>query len=358
MSYIDETYGQQLEEALRGLVSRPALGQPWFGFHASEVPAGVLLFTATTHSRVLYADFWEYIQDKNLVKTEEEWQSIYSEQGWCPFYSDGDGIDTFRMPSAPLYLHGANTLGEAGKYIKEGLPNITGEIYQGVSVDYIQTPQGCFTASRTSGGAKPQSTAGSGDLYLIFDASSSNPIYGNSDAVTPETSKMLFGVWAISAPQQPIPDATVEGIISELDVVSNTTSEAKTKAEIAINGLNSAIRSVNGISADIAGNVSTIPDYSAGVSISSGFSAPSAGIVIITIRPAAMQTYYSFILKVNNTKLTEILVYAYAGADGSYQTMSFAVDKDDKVTLETISSYPLAKIESFIFYPIKHKDNV
>lgn len=187
MSYIDETYGKQLEEALRGLVSRPALGQPWFGFHASEVPAGVLLFTATTHSRVLYVDFWKYIQDKNLVKTEEEWQTIYSEQGWCPFYSDGDGIDTFRMPIL-------------------------------------------------------------------------------------EESEKLIGVWAISAPQKPIPDATVEGIISELSVASNNALEAKnniseavTKAETAINGLNGVVRFVNDISADASGNVYTMPDYSAGV---------------------------------------------------------------------------------------------
>lgn len=233
MSYIDETYGKQLEEALRGLVSRPALGQPWFGFHASEVPAGVLLFTATTHSRVLYADFWEYIQDKNLVKTEEEWQSIYSEQGWCPFYSDGDGIDTFRMPSAPLYLHGANTLGEAGKYIKEGLPNITGSfmvdpfIRNGVGV-HSQT--GAFFETRNNSGTFA-SYGDSGSITNVtvanFDASRSSVIYGASDHVTPETSKMLFGIWAISAPQQPIPDATVEGIISELGVASNNALEAK-----------------------------------------------------------------------------------------------------------------------------------
>ena len=188
MSYIDETYGKQLEEALRGLVSRPALGQPWFGFHASEVPAGVLLFTATTHSRVLYADFWKYIQDKNLVRTEEEWQSIYSEQGWCPFYSDGDGIDTFRMPIL-------------------------------------------------------------------------------------EESEKLVGVWAISAPQQPISDATVEGIISELGVASNNALEANTKAETAISGLSGVVRSVNGVSADAAGNVSVgitnalMPNWNAVVSV-------------------------------------------------------------------------------------------
>lgn len=239
MSYIDETYGKQLEEALRGLVSRPALGQPWFGFHASEVPAGVLLFTATTHSRVLYADFWNYIQNKNLVKTEEEWQSIYSAQGWCPFYSDGDGIDTFRMPSPPLYIKGSDNT-TVGQYVEAGLPNITGGLrmvndYNFNNVGIVNQIWGAFTVNSvpsTIGANIQQNSTPSGDGVwpVTMDASRSSAVYGNSDTVTPETSKMLFGVWAISAPQQPIPDATVEGIISELGVASNSALEAKNVA--------------------------------------------------------------------------------------------------------------------------------
>ena len=267
MSYIDETYGKQLEEALRGLVSRPALGQPWFGFHASEVPAGVLLFTATTHSRVLYADFWKYIQDKNLVKTEEEWQSIYSEQGWCPFYSDGDGIDTFRMPSPPLYLKGADST-TAGQYVEAGLPKLEGSIRGGLSViaeTDKTTGVGVFANSPVGSGFASYYTQNNtqGIITARFNAANVSPVFGKSDTVTPETSKMLFGVWAISAPQQPIPDATVEGIISELGVASNNALEANTKVEIAINGLNGVVRTVNGVNADMAGNVAIDQVYSA-----------------------------------------------------------------------------------------------
>lgn len=228
MAYIDSNYGNELEAALRKLVSRPALGQPWFGFHESEVPVGVLLFTAGTHSRILYADFWQYVQDKNLVKTEEEWQSIYSTQGWCPFYSDGDGIDTFRMPSAPLYLHGANTLDEAGAYVAEGLPNITGSLTFARTTSDLTLVRGAIGAfsrgNRTiSAGWGVNITSESNAAYFEdFDASLSNSIYGASDHVTPATSKLLFGVWAISAPQQPIPDATVEGVLSSLELKAGT----------------------------------------------------------------------------------------------------------------------------------------
>ena len=172
-----------------------------------------------------------------LVKTEEEWQAIYNTQGWCPFYSDGDGIDTFRMPSAPLYLHGADALSEAGKYIKAGLPNITGVVGELVTGNLIN---GAFyrTASYQN---KTYPLGDYAEGPVAFDASRSSAIYGNSNTVTPETSKMLFGVWAISAPQKPIPDVTAENIISELEIVSN--------------GLNGVVRSVNGVEADMTGNV-------------------------------------------------------------------------------------------------------
>ena len=301
MSYIDETYGKQLEEALRGLVSRPALGQPWFGFHASEVPAGVLLFTATTHSRVLYADFWKYIQDKNLVKTEEEWQSIYNEQGWCPFYSDGDGIDTFRMPSPPLYIKGADNT-TVGQYVEAGLPNITG---------VIATLRGAYV---TASGALSTSqikttdyigTVPGGEQQITLDASKSNAIYGNSNTVTPETSKMLFGVWAISAPQQPIPDATVEGIISELGVASNNVLEANAKAETAIDGLNGVVRSVNGTNADTSGNVS-IPEgpRPGAIIIWAGNNAPP-GRYLLCNGAAVSRTTYSYLFSVIGTTYGE-----------------------------------------------------
>ena len=335
MSYIDETYGKQLEEALRGLVSRPALGQPWFGFHASEVPAGVLLFTATTHSRVLYADFWKYIQDKNLVKTEEEWQSIYNEQGWCPFYSDGDGIDTFRMPSAPLYLHGTGILSEAGQYVEAGLPNIVG-IMDANGAHGLYGEPGLHEAFYKSSIAYRNVGLNSGSATLStmnFDASRSNPIYGKSDTVTPETSKMLFGVWAIAAPQKPIPDATIEGIISELNIASNNASEAK-------NGLNGVIRFVNDKAPDAEGKVD-IAEFASGLGMPSDrwqelsfgatntvYTAPANGWFTILATSTSTAAYLGFFTL--NNGCTSL---SFVNANGRNIRVLFPAKKGDNVQL-------------------------
>jgi hypothetical protein len=168
------------------------------------------------------------------------------------------------MPSAPLYLHGANTLGEAGKYVQEGLPNISGEVFNFIGDNaswgpYTNSTYGnAFIAGKDAnvGGAlfyttQSASASEANSDGFILDASRCSPVYGNSSHITPETSKILFGVWAISAPQQPIPDATVEGIISELGIASINALEAK-------NGLDGVVRSVNGLSADAAGNVSDV----------------------------------------------------------------------------------------------------
>lgn len=246
MAYIDNEYGTQLEQALRGLVSRPYLGQPWWGWSASEIPAGVLVFDAATHSRTLYADFWKYLRDKNLVITEEEWQATYATQGWCPKYSDGDGLTTFRMPSPPLYLHGASK-SDVGSYQSAGLPNIEGVAYASMTQGILLNDGvGAFYGYSTGRSTNVPSVGGnfSGNDTWAFAASRSNPIYGNSDTVTPETSKILFGVWAISAPQLPIPDATAEGIISSINTLNSKTE--------------GVVKSVNGVNADASGNVGDV----------------------------------------------------------------------------------------------------
>lgn len=101
MAYNDETYGNALEAALAKMITRHAVGEPWSGTRIETKPAGVLLTDGGLQSRGLYAGFYSWLVDKGVVKTDAEWQFIYANQGYCEWYSDGDGSSTFRMPLVP-----------------------------------------------------------------------------------------------------------------------------------------------------------------------------------------------------------------------------------------------------------------
>ena len=181
------------------------VGELYFSFD-NYCPDGVIPLDGRLVSRATYADLWQWVQEKGLVKddalittNDENTVSIFNEDGtirYCQWYGSGDGSLTFRMPKINGYLGatGDNTL--AGNYVAEGLPNITSS-----KAPWSPTSGGIDGAF--SFGTKIYGVGG-GDAhnptYLTkFDASLSNPIYGNSEHVTPETNTLFVGVWAITA---------------------------------------------------------------------------------------------------------------------------------------------------------------
>lgn len=193
MSY-NAQFVSALKEALNGLRTIHAVGEEWCSY-IGQIPTGGVPYCGQEVTRSTYSALWSYAQAQGLVKSESEWQAWASSHGGnVPYYSSGNGSSTFRMPRLVGYVRGASGQSEAGAYVKEGLPNITGEV-PGVPVDVGFTKNGAFSATTTTyqsgqvGGNSRWST-----LYL--DASKANPIYGNSSHVTPETSIVLFGVYA------------------------------------------------------------------------------------------------------------------------------------------------------------------
>ena len=174
------------------------IGEEWVSY-LGMIPEGGVPYCGQLVTREVYRDLWEYAQTQGLVKTEAEWQQIATaNNGNVPFYSSGDGSTTFRVPKLVGYVKGASSQSESGSYIAEGLPNITGT-YSALKTndDDIKYFTGAFSFDDT---AKIDGAAGDGyDRLGSFDASRSNPIYGNSDHVTPETSTVMFGVYAFGA---------------------------------------------------------------------------------------------------------------------------------------------------------------
>lgn len=174
-----------------------------------NIPAGCIPLLGGEYSRTAYADLWAWVQTQNdYLLGESVWQAKATANGGnVPFYSKGDGITTFRVPSLKCWVKGANGIEEVGSYLSAGLPNITGTIesrpHTSGNTQFggaVVGASGAFTYARmaspeTDSGCAESSTQSSRDV-TTFSAQTSNPIYGNSDTVQP---KSIVGMWLVKA---------------------------------------------------------------------------------------------------------------------------------------------------------------
>lgn len=175
-----------------------------FAWPYQTPPDGAIQCNGATYNRALYKDFFAYATSKGWVKTEAEWQSIAtSNGGFCPYYSQGNGSTTFRTPKFAPFMQIAIASGDVGKYLKAGLPNITGRVYDksgsnspAWTVNPEQTEAtGAFRIG-SEGGHTGSGTSKDG-VYakdFNFDASRSNAIYGRSTTVQPESHEWMICV--------------------------------------------------------------------------------------------------------------------------------------------------------------------
>lgn len=103
------------------------------------------------------------------------------------------GVGTWQLVASDRVLQGAGTRGSVGSTVEAGLPNITGEFFYrgGGSTTYTE---GGF--SQKDGQATGQSHAtGYADntKTIVFDASRSSSIYGNSSTV--QAPAYIVNIW-------------------------------------------------------------------------------------------------------------------------------------------------------------------
>ena len=161
-----------------------------FAWPYQTPPDGAIQCNGATYNRELYKDFFAYATSKGWVKTEDEWQSIaFASGGYCPYYSQGDGVTTFRTPKFAPFMQGAIASGDVGKYLVAGLPNITGRSDLGGIHSSIPFSGAIITEAGIGDaiGALCVNTGGTQKTKLTFDASNSNRIYGLSNTVQPES---------------------------------------------------------------------------------------------------------------------------------------------------------------------------
>lgn len=99
----DQEFINQLAEKLSKLGTVRPLGFHYLHPYGT-VPADSIICNGATYSRALYKDFFDYITTQGWVKTEAEWQEVADrDNGFCPFYSEGDGSTNFRTPKFAPY---------------------------------------------------------------------------------------------------------------------------------------------------------------------------------------------------------------------------------------------------------------
>ena len=212
---MDETFINNLAQALRKVGTIHTVGEEWCSY-TGQIPNGGIPYCGQEVTRETYSALWDWANAKGLVKSESEWQSIASSQnGNVPFYSVGNGSSTFRVPRIVGYVKGASSLSESGSYTAEGLPththtrgtmNITGAFNTGDRRTHIKGTEGAIYNKEMPAGQWSGTSTAQGNVQGVgFDASRAwtgetsaptNSLYGKSAHVTPETSTVLFGVYA------------------------------------------------------------------------------------------------------------------------------------------------------------------
>lgn len=164
-----------------------------FAWPFQTPPDGAIQCNGATYNRALYKDFFAYATSKGWVKTEAEWQEIAErDNGFCPFYSEGDGSTTFRTPKFAPYQQIAIASGNVGKYHDPGLPNIKGSLNPIGQEENSALPTGAF--SKASGKCMTGSSYFDGKGVYEFNASRYNSIFGNSNTVQPECHEWMICV--------------------------------------------------------------------------------------------------------------------------------------------------------------------
>ena len=106
------------------------------------------------------------------------------------------GVGLWVKTAINRVLQGTNDKSKVGTTIEAGLPNITGKCGAHGAVA-LKNMEGAFYSQGPTAGAANSRGDDPMNVYYLFDASLSNPIYGNSDTVQPPA-ELVF-IWKRTA---------------------------------------------------------------------------------------------------------------------------------------------------------------
>lgn len=181
---------------------------------STTVDSGDLPLLGGTFDKETYALLWNYVQTHpDMLVTETEWQQMAESQTSVLKYANtSDSL--FRVPKLLDYARGA-VQESAGEYEGDGLPNIEG-FTAGL---HVQPTGNAFLGQGALGltadsMASANTGGGTSGARITFDASRSNPIYGNATEVRPKTMLGLYVVKAYSSTTE-ISDINIQTLLEK-----------------------------------------------------------------------------------------------------------------------------------------------
>ena len=231
---VDPTFINQLAEKLSKLGTIRPLGFHYLHPYGT-VPADSIICNGATYSRALYKDFFDYITTQGWVKTETEWQDIATrDNGFCPFYSSGDGSTNFRTPKFAPYQQIALASSSVGKYHQAGLPNITGSVSVSGGEDDLSRTSGTLVSSGALTASSHATTSWTGyenvsDRYwseLSISDSNSDKTYGRSSIVQPESHEWVVCVVAYGIATN-VGSVDIQNVMSAVNDVQASLAQIK-----------------------------------------------------------------------------------------------------------------------------------
>lgn len=219
----DQEFINQLAEKLSKLGTVRPLGFHYLHPYGT-VPADSIICNGATYSRALYKDFFDYITTQGWVKTEAEWQKIATrDNGFCPFYSSGDGSTNFRTPKFAPYQQVTMEVAKATTFHHAGLPNITGYWNTRGPEILANATGGAFSIEKTSDSYGYGHSSGGSSPKLKIDASSSSPVYGRSSTVKPESHEWVMCVVAYGVATN-VGSVDIQNVMSAVNAVQANVS--------------------------------------------------------------------------------------------------------------------------------------
>lgn len=168
---------------------------------SADNPGALPLWTGEYYATAsaLYPDFYLWVKKHpELCITKADYDERLAQYGECPFYVTDEEAGSLRLPKLVHYIKNANAE-DAVTQAKAGLPNITGNIKDGVMTSNAVS-SGALVYAQTVGSFNWNGWGGSaGTGELAFDASKSCEVYGGSSDVTPAHTTLYPWVYAYNA---------------------------------------------------------------------------------------------------------------------------------------------------------------